>query len=539
MSDDFGNLEEVELPAFDGVVGNTREIRFDSFGLIIQVDALMPAQQIAHRWEDVYVREGVRTSEIIPLPDYLFVNDETDSDYLNHEYGWKTWRTPSQSELDEDLAAPRNTFMPYLGTPVEVIASSALVKKMGEPALMLKNGIQVNRYSTTWSDWVRLQVAKVEKTSDGVNPLIFTRTFIAETELLEMNRLSIYANGVQLSPQTFVISGEVGQEVIEIVNILPEGTPVLLIYRAYQPTAEELEFNPDIEDDPAVLTQYKADYQFTKVDQRNEAGVIVNAKYYFWVQDKTVVQPNKSMSLVQAKSILTNGPSQFMMFARLIDSKYDSCVIAGLNSLVTNNDTYKLRFVRNHTLRDDPEQLSLKNTHTEWALIRRSQSSRIPKSLWDHLSNAAVGRDMGGNSIPSQSRIDYDLHNGTRTRFGFKSGQIFADTELVRTSIINTILNTSLTIKLGNSIITDYITALNYEDSDKWFENADAARATMDLIWLTARPRQINEIFFEVLEDALASNYEFSDIFKTSLISVYSTTKVDEQVEGEIEDGTF
>jgi hypothetical protein len=538
MSDDFNFSQEIELPAFNGVAGDQREIRFDDFSIILTVDALAIASQIANAWSDVYVREGVRVEEIIALPDYVFVNDPTDADYLSHDYEWKAWDVPSQEDLSSDLMPPRSTWMPYVGAPVSIVPTAAVVKAMGEANLTLKSGIEITRYNSTWTDWVKLETAKVEKISDGENKVSFDRSFTDEAEV-DVNRLSIYANGVQLNPQTYIVSGGVGQEVVEIVNILPEGTPVLLIYRAYQPTAAELEFDPAVKDDAAVLTQYKADYQYTKVDVRNEAGVIVGAKYYFWVQDKTVVQPNKSMSLVQAKSILTNGPSQFMMFARLTDGNFDSCVIAGLNNLVTNNDTYKLRFQRNHTLRDDPEQLSLKNTHTEWALIRRSQSSKIPKTLWDHLANAAAAHDAVGNPLPSKSRIDYDERNGTRTQFGFKQGQIFADTNLVRASIVNTILNTSLSIKLGNTSIPDYITALNFDKSDEWFADDDAARATMDLIWSTARPRQINEIFFEVLEDALASNYEFSDIFKTSLISVYSTTKVEEQVEGEIEDGKF
>lgn len=206
---------------------------------------------------------------------------------------------------------------------------------------------------------------------------------------------------------------------------------------------------------------------------------------------------------------------------------------------VTNNDTYKLRFVHNETLRDDPEQISLRNVHTEWVLLKKSQNSKIPSSLWEHLTNAAAGQDLNGNTLPSPVRADYDARNGTRSSFGFSSGQILADTELVRATIKNTILNTSLEIRISGSTIPDYITALNFDDADDWFKDASSARATMDLIWSSARARQINEIFFAVLEDALANNYEFTDIFKTSLISVQTTSAIEEQVEAELEDGKF
>jgi hypothetical protein len=230
-----------------------------------------------------------------------------------------------------------------------------------------------------------------------------------------------------------------------------------------------------------------------------------------------------------------------MTFAKIDDRKnaFDSCVISGLNTYVTNNDTYKLRFIHNETLRDDPEQIALRNVHTEWTLLKKSQNSKIPLSLWNHLTNAAAGEDAGGNPLPSPARVDYDSRNGTRSSFGFEPGQILAATDLVRETIRTTILNTSLEIKIGDSTIPDNITALNFDEADEWFKDAESARQTMGIIWATARARQINEIFFAVLEDALANNYEFTDIFKTSLISVYTTSTIEEQSEAELEDGKF
>ena len=546
MSDEFDFFQELEITDWLGTTDDVRELNFTDFGIKISASGSTTAATFAAAlvagWEDVYVREGVSFEQIIALPDTVFINDADDPESVDYDYGWKTWAVPSQDDLDADLLSPRNTWLPYLGDQVTVDATSAVVADMGTPALELKSGISINRYASTWSSWVPLQAVRSEATSDGSTAVSFDRDiFLATGETIDANRLSVYANGIQLNPQSYAVLGEVGEEAVEIVNTLPEGTNVLLIYRSYQPTDEELEFDPEVEDDPSIQTQYKADYQYTKVDVRNDVGVITSAKYYFWVQDKSVVQPNKNMSLVQAKSILLNGPSQFAMFSRYnsdVDA-FDSCVIAGLNSLVTNNSTYKLRFVRNFTLRDDPEQMNLKNTHAEWALIRRSQTSKIPESLWVHLTNAVAASDAGGNSLPSQARIDYDLRNGTKTQFGFRPGQIFADTALLKTSITNTILNTALRIRLGSTSIPDYITALNMDESDEWFVDGATARQTMDLIWATARPRQINEIFFEVLEDALSNNYEFSDLFKTSLISVSSTTRVEEQIEGEISDGIF
>lgn len=484
---------------------------------------------ITNPLNDIFIREAVRFTTIIPLQDVVFINDDTDPDYATTEFEWRTWEIPTQEALDADLISPRNTWLPYPGDEVAVEATSGIVAAMSADSaeLTLRSGVTMKRFTSTWTDWVALASLKVETISNGSTPIEFT---LADT--IDGNRLSIYANGIQMNPASYVITGDL----VQVVNIQSEGTTVLLLYRAYQPTEAELAFNPDVEDDFTIQIQYKLDYQFTKNDVRDEEGNIIAARYFFWVQDKTIPHIDKSMSLVQAKSILKSGPSTYTIFARAVDAPtpldaagvaYDSCSIAGLNSIVTKNDSYKLRFLRNFTLRDDPEELRLKNVHTEWTLIRKTQSAKIPKSLWDVLTDAVSGEDAGGNALPSQVRIDYDARNNTRTRYGFRAGQIFAETALVRASIVNAILNTELVIKIGTKTIPDYITALDLDKDEQWFADATLARATMTLIWNTARPRQINEIFFSVLDDALSNNYEFSDLFKTSYITVASTTSVE------------
>ena len=236
-----------------------------------------------------------------------------------------------------------------------------------------------------------------------------------------------------------------------------------------------------------------------------------------------------------------------MIFSRLVSDAsaksgagYDACAISGLGTTVTKNDSYKLRFLRDFTLRDDPEELKLKNVHTEWTLIRQHQSSKIPASLWLALTNSICTQDAAGNPLPSQTRINYDSKYNTFTRFGFGTGQTFVDGSLALTSLLNTVLNTSLTIEIGATSITDYITMFNIDSSTTaeslqatWFSDPTTARNTMNQLYSSARASQVNEIFFSVLNDALANNYEFTDLFKTSLITVNSSTIVEQQVQTE------
>jgi hypothetical protein len=561
LSDAGGSFEDVELQDWEGPVGELLHLDFRDFGVRLvltkavaaPITAASLATELDGILQDVYVREGVRYTEVLPLPltpFNAFINDPLDPDYATVDQEWRTWTVPSQAELSVDLVPPRNSWKPYVGDWLPTNVTSEVVALMKEPALTLRTGEKVERYRSTWSDWQLLQNVKLEKISDGATQVTFLKSeFISvPAEEIDTNRLQVFVNGVQLNPNPrfgYVVGFDVlaNQPMVQVVNVVPEGASVLLIYRAPQPTAAQLAFDPAVEDDPEVQVQYRKDYQYTQLEVRDEIGNVVGKRYYFWVADKVTAGANKNMSIQQAARLLKDGPDTYALLARALVSSgkaaFDSCAIAGLRRYVTKNNAYKLRFLRDFTLRDDPEGINLKNTHTEWTLLRRNQLSRIPKQLWDKLTDAAAGVDAGGNPVPSQARIDYDEKYGTNLRFGFGQGQIFADTELVRASITNTILNTKLTIKVGNTVITDYITALDRSKSGEWFKDPTAARATMDLIWATARARQINEIFFEALEDALANNYEMTDIFKTSFITVQSSTKPESVTSGELEDDIF
>lgn len=537
MSNDDGVFQELDVPDWESnnlTTNSTLFFDFTTFGLRLAVvretqgfiskDDLSIA--ITGNENNIYVREGIRFETILGLPtnfngDATFINDDTDPNYWNTEYEWRAWDVPTQSDLDDDLLPPHNRWLPYVGDEIEVGASSAVMQIIDSPeaSLTLKSGLSVSRYRSEWTDWDEITSQKIEKISDGLTLVQF------ELEDIDPNRVSIYADGSQVNPQSYTI----GSDAVTMSTLIPEGTTVLLLYRAYQPSSEELSFNPDVEDDIKIQKHYKLDYQYTTIDVRDEDGNITGQKYYFWVQDKNIPSPNKNMSLAQAKKELRDGPDVYTIFSRCLkesntSASFDSCSIAGLKRYVKSNDTFKLRFLRHFTLRDDPEEINLKNVHTEWTLIRRTQRKKIPKKLWDLLTDSVSGVDVGGNPVPSQARIDYDERYGTQTRFGFKSGQVLADSELLKTTITNTILNTSLVVKLKDKSIPDYITALDFDESDEWFSTPENSRNTMALIWNTARPTQVNEIFFDALEDALASNFELTDIFKTSFITVNSTT---------------
>ena len=203
--------------------------------------------------------------------------------------------------------------------------------------------------------------------------------------------------------------------------------------------------------------------------------------------------------------------------------KYDAITVSGLSYVVTKDETFKLRFTRDFTLRDDPNELDLKDTHTEWMLIRPGQRAKIPEALWTKMVNAAAGQDAAGNALPSAQRVAYDSRNDTSTRYGFGSDQVLAPTDLVKSTLLFTILNTKLVDDSGSVSVPDYMTSiLDFTQSDTWFATAESTRNTLTKIWNEGKVAQVNELFFAVMEDILASNYEMTDLFKTSRLSAYS-----------------
>lgn len=528
------------------------DINFEKFGLKLtlkrNVSGNISSEDIcnivANPLNDIFIRETVNYIIFISqltLSESKYSNNPTDFT----DYGWKAWDQPSQLQLNGDLAPPLNRWKPYIGALISVPMSNELIESVEDPLsinLNLTRGITIYRYEHEWSQWNVLQESTQEKISNGHDAISFTLNVIE----INPNRLSIYVNGSQIAPAEYVIT----DNVVNLVNSIPEAHSVFMLFRAFEPSTADLTVN---EDDSKTRVRYRKDYQYTKIDQRSYTGNVIGSKYYFWVKNKSVVRPDQSMSLRNATNLLRTGESTFMLFSQLTPDAsvesgvaYDSCSIAGLHRYVNDTDRYKLRFLRDFTLRDNPEEMSLKNVHTEWELLRPHQLTKIPSALWAALTDSVCASDAAGNNLPAKTRVDYDLKYGTRTRFGFGPGQIFCESSLALDSIINTLLNTSLTIQVGATSITDYVTMFNINASttpeslkETWFTDPIVSRNTMNVLYRTARASQVNEVFFDVLNEALANNFEFTDLFKTSLITVNSSTVVKQQTSSEQIDEFF
>lgn len=582
---------------------------FTEMGFMLRLSApsvsqptLFSAQNIAtavgNVGHDVYIRESIDLDIDIPFPDEILVNDTSDFDSQSHGYGWRAWIDPTQADLSSDIVSPDNLWVPIYGdwqeindgglnVPIMPTGYMQRISSYQNEKLQLNDGTYVEKYKSDWSDFSELSDIQISFIFDGntsskiVDFSYYFDSLGILSSGIDQSRLNVYVNGVlqqesQISVKTFNVT-------INPLTASDVGAKVTIIYKKYQPSNEELSFNPDVSDNILVNTQYKHGYDFTVKEVRDANDKLSSSLYYFWVKNKNTSVKGRKMSIAQAKSLLTFGPSLYMTFHNIqneafkyslrsdptivYDSiqptwknafgnpltdldfvfenntsdetrkyvrqsimpiRYDSVSIFGLNKIVNIDDAYKIRFTRNFTLRDDPNELDLKNVHSEWTLLRPLQNARIPFTLWNKLVETAIGEDAAGNKLPSAFIADYDAKHGTSNRFGLGVGQILSEQKQIIESIKFTILNTSLLKTVNGAEVPDYIEKLSLSNLDKYFNTNDETRKTLDLIWREAKPKQINEIFFNVINDALANNFEFKDIFKTSRLSVYSIKKINQ-----------
>lgn len=510
-----------------------------TFGLTISVtcavaDALLP-EAVANAigavlFTYITVQDAVVIAPVVALPITTLSNDSSGA------IGWRAWSIPTQAQLDTDGRAPLSIYKPYLGDAVQFWPSKDeldAARLYLDAPLTLNDGTVVQKYTTGWTDWALLSDTVYDQTVTRPGSVSILHEVDGTVTNIDVTRTTVYINGIAQLKSGYTIVGPT-----LTITSPSVGAHIHVIIRQYAPSKDELAFNPDVKEDYSFQRHYKTDFEYTTVTTRAEDGSPSVSYYYFWVKNRVVIALNKKLSTQAIAKYLTNGPASYLTFqvgdTGMLGSGsvsdpygYNAISVSGLSYLVTKDSTFKLRFTRNFTLRDDPQQLELKNTHTEWGLLRPAQKSKIPEVLWNKLVDSMAGKDAAGNTLPAARRSLYDERTGAKTSYGFGPEQILAPVDLLRSSVTHCILNTKLTTTtIDGKVIPNFISVLDFNQSDSWFSTIAAVRATMMTIWTSASTLQVNEIFFAALEDILANNLELTDIFKTSRLSAYSVRSV-------------
>jgi hypothetical protein len=338
-----------------------------------------------------------------------------------------------------------------------------------------------------------------------------------------------------------------GQITLSLADVADEDF-VTVVKEVPALTAEESSFDPDVFDDGSNLVQRKVDYNFTTRNIVNEFGD-TDQLYYFWVNDKTTRDPeSNNPSLIVAERELETIPIPYIVHDNLVEQdvsangapivgipqRYTQLIVKGLAGIVNDDDRYILRFARDFTLRDElktrdypsdlpadfsrvkQEPLDLKNLHAEWNLLREGQPFKIPRDLWDKVTESVIGRLLSNPAVrvPSLDRELYDLTNDTQTRYGFADGQAFVNGQLALATTLDDIQDAD------NDFSPIDVNAF-FGASD--IETEAGLIAFYDDIYNMFSVEDVNRIYFKILIDALTTKDKFPSLFKTSWVALEGT----------------
>ena len=230
-----------------------------------------------------------------------------------------------------------------------------------------------------------------------------------------------------------------------------------------------------------------------------------------------IVDPNDF-----SRMILTDGTGNYVPQQRvkgnILPYRYNQLIIKGLNNTISANDTYKLQFNNNYTLRDNVEDslnsnISLKNTHTEWKLFRQNQTTHIDQFLWDRIIESVLGVTLDGKTrIPTLDRELFDIENNTSTRYGIGIGQSFIDSTLAKDAILKDLYN-----PVYDFYPVDIDTFVQTHD----FDNIENSKKFLVDLYNNFSSENVNRIFFTLLHISFASKLKYENIMKTSMIALH------------------
>lgn len=545
------------------------------------------ANDLGNATSDVFIRETFPVNNLIPY-DYYYTDPTTgETQFIETpelysmqdvvQLSWVAWIDPT--DLDSDDPVPMNKWEAILGEWLDIgtdlqTVSSNIKDELKNVQSDTRLGLY-RKYQYIWNDWAESQSYILPRlryylSSGLTREEFFENNFIVpngtgiDTDLNSITNLpksfDVYVNKRKIDPIHWTLSSPVDDAstvTIDSTITLRAGDLIEGLVNMYQPTQKELEFNPDsdpVNDDPMKLYQFNYDYPFTQVDKYTVYGYKGTPKYYFWVSDITSITSSKKLSTSTITNLLTNNTDAYSIIQGLkyynpIDgrpNRYSLLSIKNLGSIVTVSDRYKLRLTTDFSLRDKNTSLDLKNVHTEWTKIREQQSAVIPRSLWDSVINSLCGSNALDEQLPSYKRSLYDSVHNTTYRYGFLQDQVLADIDVMIATVSHTILNTTLNKYINTTdFISDTINFASFGlDStgntytinmlDYYLSTSAEIRKLMENIWTYASSKQINEIFFSVLNDALAANGDMEGIFKTSFVSMQTTRVVStDQVTGQ------
>jgi len=290
--------------------------------------------------------------------------------------------------------------------------------------------------------------------------------------------------------------------------------------------------------------EYIIVYPHSKVEHVNRLSGKSQFRYFFWARgeksDKLL--NDSSLTLLDAERELADMTNPYAIidgfryegtgYGVLFGSTYDpegndlplrfsQLIVKGLADTVKNNSDYLLRLRKDFTLRDDlGGDLTKKNKHEDWKLIRKNQTAKIDFVLWKKVVESITGFKVVDDeftvdettSVPSPQRVRYDgLVMGAASRIGLGEGQVIVDQVTLRELLVQILFDPRREWSVG--------------DIEVFYETYDLTRtegyvSMLRNIYTAFTVREVNDIFFEILENSMVARRKHPDFFKTSWVAV-------------------
>lgn len=500
------------------------DVRFEQLGLTIKIkskighnDALpggitnessirkqLLGAAIGSPTNDVFVRESL---EVTPIANY----DNFDTN------NWIISVVPN--DLIIDAPKPNNKYSATIGEWKKVESNfnliSSLIKQERLNLIKDRYGNTYPSFKQEWSSWEHVNNKQIEVIYDGSELTSFCVNTLSCTQLSK-----VYING-KLSNSTFKDS----------YMMLPYnpiiGSSIVLIEPQYQMTKEDKEFDEN-KSDPLIFTKYVIDMPYSSKEIRNENGLLEQIDYFFWVKnrlDSDTVKPNISIITQLLKMPKTYA------YVQGLRNNPDRYALLNITGLQYYNGDYQLELMNDKTIRANGNEKPL---HHEWKLIRQNQAEKIDINLWNKLVDTMCGQTINGVQLPYDVFTSYDKrHIDSTSAYGLNDGQVLLPSSLAIEVIRHTVLNTNCTKfnPITRILETDFIDIDLTTLEDK-LSNIINIRSLMDFIYKTSSSKQVNELFFACVYEALSYTNELDGIFKTSYISLNEVRTIDSVYEG-------
>lgn len=365
--------------------------------------------------------------------------------------------------------------------------------------------------------------------------------------------VQLYVNGTAQSLDSYMVTFNGSDYILDLTgtNISFNEKDIVVINRSEQPLSESQQtFDPSVVEDSSIMIQWTEDYEFSTVT--NYQGVdnsqIPVTTFYFWVENNITNESSVAGTLTPVeiaatfkdipipyfivqdpqndpyyRDIYGYGMGQYGAVWSVVDLNdpqyiipivYRQSILRKLSDIVRDDNRYIIRFVSNFAKRDS--STNNKDFHEDWMLIRREQNDRIDYRLWTALTEAVVGyKNNSQIPVPSFETIQYDAINNTDTQYGLAENQAFVNKAYALDTIKHYITKEIDPNK--NSIdVSSFVTRYPLDSPAN-------IKAAMDEIYSTFPARDINNIWFNTLLDALSTKSKYTGIMKTSWISIKGT----------------